>query len=65
MIQVIVNGQRVDINDNTTLTELVASQAQSDCAVAVNQQFIPKGLYQQTQLQQGDQIELLVPMQGG
>ena len=65
MIEVIVNGKPVEVEENLLLSDLIARQQQQDVAVAVNQQFVPRGLYQQTQLKAGDQVELLVPMQGG
>lgn len=37
----------------------------SHCAVALNGNFIVRNSYAQTILHDGDQLELLVPMQGG
>ena len=34
-------------------------------AVAVNGQFVPKGQHMDVALKDGDQLEILTPMQGG
>ena len=39
--------------------------SQKTFAIAVNKQFVPKSMYQQTVLSEGDQVELVIPMQGG
>ena len=34
-------------------------------AIAVNTAFVPRSAYADTTIDEGDQVELLVPMQGG
>lgn len=34
-------------------------------AVALNREFIPKSRYREVMLNNGDQVEILMPMQGG
>jgi len=65
VINILLNNQPLEIKPNSTLQELVEQRNQQQCAVAINENFVPKGLYQQTRLQEGDRIEILVPMQGG
>ena len=67
MITVTVNGEPKQLAaDKQLLTALQQWQLDSQSfAVAVNQQFIPKAHYATTNLKQGDEVELLVPMQGG
>jgi sulfur carrier protein len=34
-------------------------------AIALNNHFIPKAMFANTFLQEGDRIDLIIPMQGG
>ena len=66
MIEIIFNGEAKSIQPQTVssfLTEM--NVADSACALAINESFIPKNEYVTTELNHGDRIELLVPMQGG
>jgi thiamine biosynthesis protein ThiS len=66
MIIVKLNEQSLETEDNTKLADLVALHVSvQDFAIAVNQHFVPKEQYNNTTLKHQDQIELLVPMQGG
>ncbi|WP_086930283.1 sulfur carrier protein ThiS [Agarilytica rhodophyticola] len=60
------NDKAIVIDENTNLAHLIKNQnIQGSFAVAVNMEFIPRSHYSQTVLCEGDQIELLKPMQGG
>ena len=51
-----------------TLQKVILEELQhkiGDYAVAVNETFVPRSHYAALELQNGDRIELLVPMQGG
>jgi sulfur carrier protein len=66
MIIVKLNEQLLELEENTLLSDVVFSNVKvQDFAVAVNHNFIPKEKYTATKLKHQDQIELLVPMQGG
>ena len=49
------------------LAELLIEQGYGDSivATAVNGEFVPQGNRASTQLQNGDRVEVLAPMQGG
>ena len=66
MINIVFNGVDRRISTNV-LADIVAEvrKGSGPCAVAVNQAFVPQSDYAATQLQDGDQVEVLVPMQGG
>lgn len=67
MMTVTLNGKAREIDSNTSIAEAIGSWELLDqsFAIAVNEQFIPKSAYDSTHLQEGDRVELLVPMQGG
>lgn len=66
MTTIVFNGESKQVSART-LAELLAEleTGTERCAVAVNEAFVPRCDYHITTLESGDQIELLVPMQGG
>lgn len=69
MIQIKVNGETVRCMANT-LQEAIDDLLKSRCitegfAAAVNGGFVPKAHYAETILLDGDEVEILSPMQGG
>lgn len=66
-----INGQRYALSNSQTvsLTEALtwhfSQQPQSSFAVALNGDFISKTDYPYTQLQSGDSVDILQPIQGG
>lgn len=66
-IQVELNGERTTLDASITLDQAVARWSSGDTAVAVavNRQFVPRSRYAEVRLQDGDEVELLSPMQGG
>ena len=62
-----LNDQPLSLEQACTLEEmLVKKEAFAEhMAVAINNQFIPKPMFASTLLQEGDRIDLIVPMQGG
>ena len=61
-----INGTTQDVTGPTladALTELGWSDAR--VATALNGDFVPKSARAQTELKQGDRLEVLAPMQGG
>lgn len=67
MITVLLNGESKAIEPSSLLSDAIQKWQLGDTsfAVAVNKNFVPKTAYADTQLAEGDQIELLMPMQGG
>ncbi|MCU5775325.1 sulfur carrier protein ThiS [Erwiniaceae bacterium BAC15a-03b] len=61
-----LNGQAM-MTGATTLAELLRDQQIdiSCVACALNGDFIPRGLYDSSQIAEGCQVEVLSPMQGG
>ena len=66
-IEIQFNGERRTVNGPQPLSDLLAqlSELPDNYAVAVNETFVPRPAYASTTINAGDQIELLVPMQGG
>ena len=72
MISLFLNGVAFDAESSDLKEVLIQWQSESkskqactNFAVAVNQNFIPKSHYANTQLCVGDKLEILTPMQGG
>lgn len=66
-ITVELNGETKTIAPNISIEQAIIEWDLSgqQFAIAVNDNFVAQSNYQQTILQAGDRIELLVPMQGG
>ena len=65
-MRVELNGRTIETGA-TTLAELMAEQ-QIDprtVATALNVEFVPRSRYASQQLEAGNQLEILSPMQGG
>lgn len=63
---IVLNGEKVEINAvslNEVLNELGYKDAK--IATAVNEEFIPETLRSTIELNDGDRLEILAPMQGG
>ncbi|GAB2192000.1 sulfur carrier protein ThiS [Sessilibacter sp. MAH2] len=67
MTRIILNGEPKEFADVNNLDELLnaITDLPQNFATAVNMTFVPKCNYSSTVLHDGDEIELLVPMQGG
>ena len=67
MIDVNLNGDTTQFSKEQSLEDILAelTDLPSHYAVAVNKQFIPKSSYSNTKIEAGDEIELVMPMQGG
>lgn len=67
MIKLTLNGEEKTLEEQCVLSQAINYWQLQDksFAVAINEHFIPKSVYQDTLLQEGDRVELLVPMQGG
>lgn len=67
MITIHFNEKIVTCTSSINLSEFLVFHAQNNfCyAIAVNNQFVAKSNYKDCILQEGDKIELIMPMQGG
>lgn len=67
MIIVNINGQPQQVAVDCPLTELIDRYVDQSktFALALNQTFVPRQEYASTSLSDGDQIEIVLPIQGG
>ena len=65
-MRVVVNGNAIEIT-SATIADLLIEMGYEDMpvATAVNMAVVRKKDRAQTELKEGDRIEILVPMQGG
>lgn len=62
-----INGTIQNVEAIKTVADLVSSLGLGDrsFAIALNMTFIPKHSYSETPLHHGDQLDIVVPSQGG
>ncbi|MET1254449.1 sulfur carrier protein ThiS [Aliikangiella maris] len=65
ILQELIKQYNAQIHSEHWQTKSHSKEATLSYAVAVNEQFIPRSQHSQQVLQEGDSIELVVPMQGG
>ncbi len=67
MIKVSVNGEIKEINEDLNVNDLieVLGYTIKGFAVAINTTFVALTTYNKTIIQDGDQIDILAPVQGG
>lgn len=68
MIKIQFNNQIMQIPKTTTLHDFLSQQGLSKeqgFAIAINQSFVPRANYATSFLQEGDEINVIKPMQGG
>lgn len=66
-MKITLNGVEKPLKTETPITALLESEGFADklVAVAVNGAFVPKSRHASALLKDGDQIEIVAPMQGG
>ena len=66
-MEIMFNGEPREVTGAMTLGELLAQiqDLPDNFAIAINENFIPRTAYNGTEIRAGDDVELLVPMQGG
>ena len=66
-LQIQINGTMRSVQNGTNLSELIQLLALGDrkIAVEVNQEIIPQSQHDQTQLCDGDRIEIIEAIGGG
>ncbi|MGQ0528050.1 MAG: sulfur carrier protein ThiS [Alphaproteobacteria bacterium] len=62
-----MNGQNITLAAAPDIRGLLDTNGYAGKIVAVarNGAFVPKAAYEQTQLEDGDELEIVAPMQGG
>lgn len=65
--EVILNGSPTRLPGPATVGAAVAAvtAATAGCAVAVNDEVVPRGAWSERQLRPGDRVEVLTAVQGG
>lgn len=63
----VVNGEPREVSERVTIRGLLGSLGFESraVAVAVNSVFVPRSEHDAHELQAGDEVELVAPMQGG
>jgi sulfur carrier protein len=67
MMQIYVNGELMNIPENSTVSDLLKQQGRggSPCAVEVNRELVPKRKHDEHRLSDGDHIEIVTFVGGG
>ncbi len=67
MIEVLLNGEKMHLQEGVNIEEMITALAYHDStfAVAINGTFVSLKAYHETTIKQGDEIEILAPMVGG
>jgi len=62
-----VNGEKKELNHSHVLAEAIQHWGYAGAAIAVahNDEFVPRSRYATLQLQDGDRLDIVAPMQGG
>lgn len=62
-----INNKPLSLEASCSLQEMLRHQElfAAHMAIALNHQFVPNSKFSSTILQEGDRIDLIVPMQGG
>jgi sulfur carrier protein len=62
-----LNGKSQFFDSSPTIQEALEHFGQNEgpFAVALNKEFVPRSQYAMIRLNDGDQLDLVVPMQGG
>ena len=66
-MKIIVNGEARDLARETCIADLLKQlgYAQTSVAVALNQDFVSRTAYGATVIKDGDELEIVAPIQGG
>lgn len=67
MINLYINNEKTLVDNTASLQDLLIQNnyAAEHLAIALNQKFVPRCQFAQTQLHPEDRIDIIVPMQGG
>lgn len=67
MISIILNGKELQFSENQMLNSALSEWGYEgkNIAIAINETFIPRSQYVQTEIKNGDSIEIVSPLEGG
>jgi len=67
MVQIVVNGEKKEIEKESSIKEMIESLGyeNNSFAVVLNGTFVDLKKYEETKIAKGDTIEILAPMAGG
>ena len=66
-MHLMINGQARDLAGTPTITDVLAQMghARGTVSVAINETFVPRSLYDEATLDEGDRVDIVAPQQGG
>ncbi len=70
-MQLMLNDKTIEVESNITISQLIdwlrvdSGFSDTNFAIAVNMEFVPRSIYSESVLQENDQVEIVLPMQGG
>ena len=66
-MRLVINGEEKNIDGAKTIEDLLRllDYEKDSVAVAIGSTFVSRSKYNEHQLQEGAELEILVPMQGG
>lgn len=64
-IEIVFNGERREVEAGTSVADLVDAAWGRAVAVARNGEVVPRAAWETTAVEQGDEIEIVHPIQGG
>jgi len=68
MIQISINNNKQTLNKGATVSQAIQTlgfENETMLGVALNKTFVPKEKWQETQLNDNDQLDILRPVSGG
>lgn len=64
-MKIILNNETITLNGTTVVDLITQTEPQKPFAVAVNTQFVAKGAYAETVLNENDKVDIVRPVVGG
>lgn len=65
-MQLLINGAPTSLPEAATVSDLIANlELQGRIAVEVNRQIVPRSAFDQRQLTDGDEVEIVAAVGGG
>ena len=65
-MQLLINGAPTSLPEVATVSDLIASlELQGRIAVEINRQIVPRSAFDQRQLTEGDEVEIVAAVGGG
>ncbi|MRX27993.1 sulfur carrier protein ThiS [Kangiella sp. HZ709] len=70
-MQLMLNDKAIEVESNITISQLIDwlridnGFSDTNFAIAVNMEFVPRSIYSESVLQENDKVEIVLPMQGG